>query len=85
MLTTTDSGLILTVPVVSTIQTDGAKAKTKTEKVGDMIPGLLINGVIKSIKGLYAFVQIQAKSELTIGRLHFLECQNDEFNNFTVG
>lgn len=68
----TDSGLVLATPVIAPVETK--QSKTKIEKVGDLIPGLLIQGVIRSIKGLCAFVQILNKSELTIGRLHFLEC-----------
>lgn len=57
VLKTTDSGIVITVPVP--VAADGEvskKPKTASDKVGDLIPGLQINGIIKSIKGQFAFV-----------------------------
>jgi ribosomal protein S1 len=55
-------------------------------EASSLVPGQLVSGIIKSIKGYSAFLQLFNMAEQVIGRLHRLEAQSGfEFDGFSTG
>jgi len=69
-----------------------SKPATKTANPNKLQEGLKIQGVLKSVKGQFLFIQMPhamgsgASKMPIIGRLHRVECQNhNEFTQYQVG
>jgi ribosomal protein S1 len=70
----TETGYVLTVPVAGSQQ---AKPKIKSssskQELSSLVVGQTVIGVVKSLKGHCAFLQLNNFQQLAIGRLHRLE------------
>ena len=82
-----ENGFILTTPVLTPKVTK--KHQTSLDDkidVSTLKQGQLVSGVIRSLKGQCAFLQLSNMKQLVIGRLHKLESSsNAEFEGFSVG
>lgn len=83
-----ENSFILTTPVLASRSEKKVRPESTTAKMpaASLVQGQAVNGVIKSIKGFSAFIQLQNVDTLVIGRLHKLESQSGaDFDGFSVG
>jgi ribosomal protein S1 len=88
VISVADNGFILTIPTSTNTSLPKLKSATSSSRVdvSTLTQGQLVNGVIRSLKGQCAFVQISGVAQLVIGRLHKLESSSGaEYEGFSVG
>lgn len=87
VISVAENGFILTVPVQSNASLPKLKTGSSSRvDVSTLTQGQLVNGVIRSLKGQCAFIQLSGIAQLVIGRLHRLESSSGaEFEGFTIG
>lgn len=85
VISVTENGFVLTVPVIQ-VREKKSKGPSQKQDSATLTQGQLVNGVIRSIKGQCAFLQLSNMNQLVICRLHRFECQSGaEFDGFSVG
>lgn len=86
VISVAENGFILTVPVASNALSKLKSGTSSRVDVSTLTQGQLVNGVVRSLKGQCAFVQLSGIAQLVIGRLHRLESSSGaEFEGFTIG
>lgn len=86
VISVADNGFILTVPVASNALPKLKSGTSSRVDVSTLTQGQLVNGVVRSLKGQCAFVQLSGIAQLVIGRLHRLESSSGaEFEGLTIG